>query len=143
MAVKTVGELKAFFETGDKPTQEQFYDWIESYRHVLDKIVFADLHPDLQAIITAIRGVLEFDGAVHSWTFPAGTLIDRVVVIDATDVNFSMGTTLGGTNIFDNALVEVADTQTGILTNPYYCVDETTIYWTGNGVNSKVKIYKS
>ncbi|MBL0144946.1 MAG: hypothetical protein IPP48_03470 [Chitinophagaceae bacterium] len=135
--------VKQWFETGDLPTQAQFYQKFDWLRWQDEKIVFADLSPELQAHITAISGVLEFDGAVHSWTFPAGTLIDRVVVIDATDINFSMGTTLGGTNIFDNALVEVADTQTGILTSPYYCVDETTIYWSGNGVNSKIKIYKS
>lgn len=135
--------VKEWFETGDLPTQAQFYQKFDWLRWQDEKIVFADLSPELQAHITAISGVLEFDGAVHSWTFPAGTLIDRVVVIDATDINFSMGTTLGGTNIFDNALVEVADTQTGILTSPYYCVDETTIYWSGNGVNSKIKIYKS
>lgn len=58
MAIKTIGDLKAFFETGDKPTQQQFWDWLESYRHVLDKIVWNDLDPALQAIILASGGTV-------------------------------------------------------------------------------------
>ncbi len=35
MAKKTVAELKAFFETGDKPTESQFADLIESFISLL------------------------------------------------------------------------------------------------------------
>lgn len=38
MAQKTRAELKAFFETGDKPTQQQFSDWLDSYFHKDDTI---------------------------------------------------------------------------------------------------------
>jgi hypothetical protein len=31
--MKTKTELKSFFETGDKPTQNQFYEWMDSYWH--------------------------------------------------------------------------------------------------------------
>jgi len=31
--MKTKTELKTYFETGDKPTQEQFYEWMDSYWH--------------------------------------------------------------------------------------------------------------
>ncbi len=54
MAVKTDGELKAFFELGDKPTQSQFSDLIDSKRSVLDKILWSDLHNDLQTLINNI-----------------------------------------------------------------------------------------
>ena len=38
MAQKTKAVLKAFFETGDKPTQQQFSDWLDSYVHKDDSI---------------------------------------------------------------------------------------------------------
>jgi len=31
--MKTKTELKTYFETGDKPTQDQFYEWMDSYWH--------------------------------------------------------------------------------------------------------------
>jgi len=36
--MKTKTELKSFFETGDIPTQEQFYEWMDSYWHKEEKI---------------------------------------------------------------------------------------------------------
>ena len=30
---RTLAELKTFFETGDKPTQQEFYDWLDSFVH--------------------------------------------------------------------------------------------------------------
>jgi len=36
--MKTKTELKTYFETGDKPTQEQFYEWMDSYWHKDEKI---------------------------------------------------------------------------------------------------------
>jgi len=43
MAVKTLNELKAFFETGDKPTQQQFWDWLDSFIHKGDGIEIDDV----------------------------------------------------------------------------------------------------
>jgi hypothetical protein len=40
-------DLKKYFETGDKPTQQQFANFIDSKRSVLDKILVADLHQDI------------------------------------------------------------------------------------------------
>jgi len=37
MAVKTKTVLKEFFQTGDKPTQEQFHDLIDSLQHVSEE----------------------------------------------------------------------------------------------------------
>lgn len=136
-------DVKQWFETGDFPTQSQFYQKFDWQRWKDEKIAFDDLTPELQAAITSISGVLIFTGDIQQWTFPAHTLIERIFVIDSGDINFSMGTTLGGTEIFNNALVEIADPQTGILTNPYYCLGDTTIYWSGNSLVSKLKIYKS
>ena len=31
--IRTIAELQLFFETGDKPTQQEFYDWLDSFFH--------------------------------------------------------------------------------------------------------------
>ncbi len=33
MTIRTVAELKTFFESADQPTQQQFFDWLESFLH--------------------------------------------------------------------------------------------------------------
>lgn len=38
MAKQSINQLKQWFETGDYPTQQQFWDWLESYFHKDDKI---------------------------------------------------------------------------------------------------------
>ena len=47
--MKTKTELKTYFETGDKPTQEQFYDWMDSYWHKDEKIPVDSLSIDVSA----------------------------------------------------------------------------------------------
>jgi hypothetical protein len=53
MAKKTVDALKQFFMTGKKPTQQQFWDWLDSFRHKDDKIAFDDLSDDLKVLISS------------------------------------------------------------------------------------------
>lgn len=134
---------KQWFETGDFPTQTQFEQTLEWLRWKDEKIAFADLTPELQAQITANNSVIEFDDSVSSWTFPAHTLIVRVWCMANVDHTFSMGTTFGGTQIFDNVELPANGVQEGILSNPYYCLNATTIYWTALPANTKFKIYLS
>ncbi len=41
MAIKTVNELKSYFETGDRPTEEQFSDLIDSLHHKNGGLIIA------------------------------------------------------------------------------------------------------
>ena len=43
MAQQTRDQLKQWFETGDYPTQQQFWDWLDSYRHMTDPIAISDI----------------------------------------------------------------------------------------------------
>lgn len=47
--MKTKTELKSYFETGDKPTQEQFYEWMDSYWHKEEKIPMDNLNIDVSS----------------------------------------------------------------------------------------------
>lgn len=63
MAQKTRAELKAFFETGDKPTQQQFSDWLDSYFHKDDAISTENID-GLQLILDAKANTADFNAHV-------------------------------------------------------------------------------
>lgn len=43
MAIQSVNQLKQWFETGDKPTQQQFWDWLDSFVHKSEGIAIENV----------------------------------------------------------------------------------------------------
>lgn len=69
MGVQNLNTLKGWFETQDEPTQEQFWDFLDSFFHKTDKIAYANLTPELQALINTLPtpvqvATLSADGSV-------------------------------------------------------------------------------
>jgi hypothetical protein len=54
MGVQLPNTLKSWFVTYAKPVQEQFADWIDSFRHKSEKIGINDLTNELQAVLQNI-----------------------------------------------------------------------------------------
>lgn len=50
MAIQTLSTIKSWFKTGKKPTQPQFWDTWDSYRHKLEKIPVSEIE-NLETII--------------------------------------------------------------------------------------------
>ncbi|WP_449399874.1 hypothetical protein [Chryseobacterium wanjuense] len=69
--MKTKEELKLYFENGDKPMQEHFWEWLDSYWHKDEKI--------LQTSLDAIEKVVPFlvnnnlQGSAIQLTVPMNT----------------------------------------------------------------------
>ncbi len=78
--IQTKTVLKEYFETGDKPTQQQYWSLIDSLRHVNDKIPLDDLQED---VLSQIEFQSHLDDAVFN-----GNL-----AIQGNDLNFLGGTT--------------------------------------------------
>ena len=55
MAEQTREQLKSWFQTGDFPTQQQFWDWMDSFFHKEDGIEIANVN-GLQATLNNISG---------------------------------------------------------------------------------------
>lgn len=66
MAQKTINELKSFFNAGDRPTEEQFKDLIDSYLHLSD--------PRLERLIENI----DVEGGYLKLKSSEGTLVTQV-----------------------------------------------------------------
>ncbi|GAA5092670.1 hypothetical protein GCM10023210_21950 [Chryseobacterium ginsengisoli] len=69
----TKEKLKLYFEEGDKPTQEQFWEWMDSYWHKEEKIS-AEALPEmidtsgLATVVYVDEKIGEDEGGI--WNFP-------------------------------------------------------------------------
>jgi|GEM_PF-1243086 len=154
MAIKTIDELKAFFETGDKPTQQQFADWLDSFFHRNDGIGI----PNVTGLIAALASkadlvggkvrqeqlpdsIAEYVGnADFSRDFPAKSIMYSLVCDAANDITINVGTTSGGDDILSNYFV-AANSPEPLLLNKYF-KNATTIYVSGITANIFFKFFK-
>lgn len=96
MPLQSIATLKTWFETGDKPTQSQFWDWLDSFFHKSESIPQAsvtNLVTDLsgKATQTALDNLaasvvpqVEVLNAPGSVAIGELTLVDKIVVTSAT-----------------------------------------------------------
>jgi hypothetical protein len=54
MAIRDINTLKSWYQTQDKPSQEQFWDWIDSFRHRSELIGMVDLTEEVKSAINNI-----------------------------------------------------------------------------------------
>lgn len=152
MAKQSIDQLKQWFQTQDFPTQQQFYDWMESYYHLDSEIPInkvTGLTTQLQAINNALANInIGGDGGglppvvlinESSWTAPAGTMVDDYVGIDDVDTVISAGTTPGATDIFNSVTFSPGD---NVYTRKKYFKDEQTIFFTGKQPTTVIIIFR-
>jgi hypothetical protein len=105
--MKTKQELKKYFENGDIPVQEEFWEWLESYWHKDEKLTNNSL--DLIAydeFIHSPTDSTEIVGMGKKIIFPEGT---KIIGSLSSGMNFSYGigkNTLT-TVIFPNSLEKI------------------------------------
>jgi hypothetical protein len=145
MAIKSVNDLKSFFETGDKPTQQQFWDWLESFFHKQEGIAISDV-TNLQntlnskaegSAINALTPIL-LDEGQSSIEIPAGKYINDIVVIAPTAIYITVGTTNSGTELSEVVSCNNDGTLLGIRK---FFKQATTIYFGGVLSNTQIIIY--
>lgn len=144
MAKRTIDQLKQWFETGDYPTQQQFWDWLDSFIHKDDELSIVNitgLSDQLQSKanssqLASITPVVLAPGQTQ-WNAPAATVIEAIVFLTVGTKNISVGTTVGGSQI-----IEAADINTKAIFRPDYITAEETIYFTGVGADTTIKILK-
>lgn len=135
MAKQPRATLKTWFETADKPTQQQFWDWLDSYFHKDDLIPAASIDglgtiPDqaeidaLSALVTPVEIVLSGSG---TYLLPLKRLLVAITFIGSG--NFKVGTSSGGEQI----VPEIAVTTKETFTVMWIELANTTLYFTGTG----------
>lgn len=141
MALQSITQLKQWFRTALKPTQQQFWDWLDSYRHKSEAITIDDLSEPLQAAINSIGSTNEvlLPPGTTSFTLLAGTLVEKILFLDATNPAVSVGESEGGTQVYDEwqMIGGIA-----ILAGDYYTPVLRNIYFNGVTESTIIKIYK-
>lgn len=88
MAIQSVNQLKQWFETGDKPTQQQFWDWLDSFVHKNEGIAIENVG-GLEQVLQAKADGSALSGYV---TLPNGIILagdtDDLQNIAITDARF-------------------------------------------------------
>lgn len=147
MSLQPIDTLKSWFETGDYPTQQQFWDLIDSFIHKGEGISVADvdgLTELLQAKadanqLQALQTVVLLPAGATTYTAAAGTLVEAFVILPGTAIDFAAGSTNGGVDI-----VETINTggDAAIFRVDRFCTTNTTFYFSGIQPTTQIKILK-
>lgn len=86
MAIRTIAILKGWFSNFLKPPQQQFWDWLDSYRHKLDKIEYDDLSNEVKAMLDNIPDPALIQSLVDNTSGGGSTLFNgnRTITRDFT-----------------------------------------------------------
>jgi hypothetical protein len=142
--------VKPWFETGDKPTQAQFYALFDHLRFTDDPIAQADISGLIAALIlkASQSSLDDFTGgellifvADNYYDIPVGYLLEKFIVVPDAGSDIKIGTTVGGDEI---APVETIAGGTGepYEVNVFAYPGNKRIYFTGIIGNTRVIIFK-
>lgn len=147
MAVQPIDTLKSWFETGDFPTQQQFWDWIDSFIHKDQGISVGDVDGLTELLqgkadanqLQALQTVALLPSGATSYAATAGTLVEAIIVLPGTPIDFACGFSVGATDI-----VETINTggDAAIFRIDRFCAVNTTIYFSGIQPTTQIKILK-
>ncbi len=145
MAKQSINQLRQWFETGDYPTQNQFWDWLDSFFHKDDAVTIDNIGglteilqgKAEQSSLQALAPVLLQTGTTE-WVAAAGTIIEAIVFLTVGTKNIKAGTSVDGEEVI--FLQEI--TTKAIFRPDYICDAQTTIYFGGVGSNTIIKILK-
>lgn len=141
MPVTAINILKQWFETGDKPTQLQFYALLDSYRHKNSKISFDDLDEELQSAIAGMGvGLFVSVENVDHIELAAGWY-DKFIVDGGDDgAAFNIGTTEGGSELGGGFQIQEGGS---VYDYTKKFTETTTVYFTGLTGDFTIKIRRS
>lgn len=144
MAKQTINQLKQWFQTGLFPVQQQFWDWLDSFRHKDDAIALNDV-TGLVDILNSKQDVLSpnvilLAAGVDHWDVPAGTMIEKIWFQLTTDAAISVGKTIGANDVYEEG-ANVANGEI-LLTGDRPFREAATIYFNGIQKDTITIIYK-
>lgn len=137
-----------WFSTGKKPLGTQFADLITLvFKKDEDSLPIASV-TNLQtalnnkadkAVVDAISSrTVTLEPGVLSWIVPAGTVIEKFIVLAPTAINLNIGTAEGGNDLVDDWGVVGMD----VYVKDKAFVNQTTIYFTGTSGDTVIKIVR-
>lgn len=146
----TKNQIKQWFETGDYPSQEQFWAWIDECLFSGEVAV-----ADVAGLIELLQGKLDanqFDpfyrgdlvNANENYVYaqPANSIIEYIIIIPGADAAIRIGTTDGDEDIMVESNVVVNDPKTYPQILYAVTTEARSLYINGIPNGSKIVIYK-
>lgn len=135
----SLSTIKSWFETGDKPTQSQFWNTWDSFWHKDDAIPTASIDgldaelaniPTTEQLdaIAALSPVVVTVAGAATYSIAAGKFLEVVVADAASSGSVKVGTSLAGTQIIDDAVAAGVPTAFRV---DHYSKNAGTIHLTG------------
>lgn len=118
MSVVTKTILKSYFNTGDKPTETQFGNLIDSLLHVDDA-----------GGGSGSSVIIDSSGGSGSGAVDAGNLVEKIILTGTSSGNVKIGTTAGGDDIMPE--IPFVSNQPQVITVDYYFASAGTVHVTG------------
>ena len=137
-----------WFSTGKKPLGTQFADVLTLlFKKDEDSLPITSI-TNLQTVLNSKASQEDVDAinnqsvvlaaGTTSWVVPAGTLIEKFLIIAPTTITFKVGTTNGGNDVIEDFEV----INWAVYTKDIYYSAETTIYFGGVAEDTIIKIFK-
>lgn len=150
MAIQPVNTLKGWFETQDKPTQNQFWDLIDSYFHksaTIPQASIENLVSTLNSLVSQTtfdafeQGQLVATDTNYTYVIPAGYLLEKIIPYYGDDGAMQISAiVMGGSEITNVA--EVAAGWNRPIQLDIFADGDTPLYIDGIPEGSKIVFLK-
>lgn len=152
--VQNIAQIKQWFQTEKFPTQQQFYDWLESFDHKTDMLPIdriTGLKDMLQSINSFIANHNDAGGGgglpativitpdAPTWVAPAGTLVDKIVIYESGYARISIGTAPGLADVMEGMEVQAPKL---IATYDIDVPVQQQLFFNGMTANTIIKLYR-
>lgn len=144
----SLNTILSWFQTRDKPTQQQFEEAWRSFWHKDDQMPVSNVTGlqntlnNLQLQINNLTGgtgsafVLVGSG-VTLYDVPAGTLVEKIILLSDADMALKIGTTAGAQDVLEETYLP----DTAVVTLDRYFAAATTIHFSGVSNATVKKIF--
>lgn len=142
--VQSVEQLKQWFEQGDYPTQQQFWDWLDSFVHKNDNLQMEQI----AGLVNALAQKLDLSDlsdllpvvliGQNNYTVDAGFHITAIKVIPDGSINFSCGKTPGGEEVIGAEIIF----EPSIYRPDVFFATSGTLYFNGVTPGTIIKIQR-
>lgn len=140
--------IKQWFQTGDYPTQQQFYDWIDSCLFS-GEVAIADIagliealqaKTDKSAFDSYVQGERIAFGGDGFYDIPQGFLLEKAIVLPGADSTIKIGNTNGAEDVLPEIPAAAANGEVLVLN--LFAKNTRRIYINGLPANSFIIFLK-
>ena len=112
MAKQAINILKAWFKRLDKPAQQQFWDWMDSYYHKDEKIPMAAIDMLAEALLNKanknhLHEIEDVNGLIEALANAGGGAIEHDIIATVSGLGINIGDTVASGSSLDDVVTQL------------------------------------